>query len=92
MLRVKPGKGRPKLKVTEGVVVTLNGERSKNPGHVTISDGGPYKENRYYGRIDDSGTIYPGREFTDEVQQALVAFNNQHQKEADAIDDEDLPF
>ena len=92
MLKVKTGKGRPKLKVADGVVVTLNGERSKNPGHVTVTDGGPYGENRYYGRIDDDGTIYPGREFTDEVQQALVAFNNQHQKEADAIDDEDLPF
>ena len=91
MLKVKPGKGRPKLDVAPGVQVTLNSEKSKNPGHVTITDGGPYGDNKYYGRIDERGTVYAGRDFTDEVQQALVAFNNQHQETNDDLD-EDLPF
>jgi len=86
-----PGKKRPKLQVADGVHVSLNSERSKNPGHVSITDGGPYGDNKYYGRIDERGTVYAGRDFTDEVQQALVAFNNQHQENNDDLD-EDLPF
>jgi hypothetical protein len=89
MLRNKPGKGRPKLQVAEGVHVSLNSERSKNPGHVTITDGGPYGESVYYGRIDDAGTIYTGRAWTEEVQHALEQFNNQHEQE---VSDDDLPF
>ncbi len=92
MLRNKPGKGRPKLTVADGVVVTLNSDKSKNPGHVSVTDGGPYKQNTYFGRIDDSGTVYPAAAFTDEVQQALVAFNNQGQEESNDIDGTDLPF
>ena len=76
MLRNKPGKGRPKLEVANGVVVSLNSDKSSRPG-----------------RIDpDSGTVYPGRDFTDEVLQALVAFNNQNPQESNDIDDDDLPF
>lgn len=94
MLRVKPGKGRPKLAITDGVEVSLNGPKSKNPDHVTVTDGNPNFDDRiYYGRIDPDGTVYPGRDFTDEVQQALVAFNNQGQEESNGnIDDTDLPF
>lgn len=93
MLRNLPGKKRPKLQVADGVVVTLNSDKSKNPGHVTITDGGPYGDNQYFGRIDpDSGTVYAGRDFTDEVLQALVAFNNQNPQESNDIDDDDLPF
>ena len=94
MLRNKPGKGRPKMTVADGVEVSLNGPRSKNPDHVTVTDGNPSFDDRvYYGRIDPSGTIYPGRDFSDEVQQALVAFNNQGQEESNGnIDDTDLPF
>jgi len=94
MLRNKPGKGRPKLEVGGGVVVSLNSDKSSRPGHVSITDGGPYGESVYFGRIDpETGTVYAGRDFTDEVQQALVAFNNQGQEENnDIISDEDLPF
>lgn len=93
MLRNKPGKGRPKLQVAEGVQVTLNSEKSKNPGHVTVTDGGPFGDNKYFARINDEGTVLPGSDFSDEVQQALVAFNNQHEQESnDTIDDTDLPF
>jgi hypothetical protein len=93
MLRNLPGKKRPKLEVANGVVVTLNSDKSKNPGHVSVTDGGPYGESVYFGRIDpDSGTVYPGRDFTDEVLQALVAFNNQNPQESNDIDDDDLPF
>ena len=94
MLRNKSGKGRPKMTIADGVEVSLNGSRSKNPDHVTVTDGNPSFDDRvYYGRIDPDGTIYPGRDFSDEVQQALVAFNNQHEQESnDTIDDTDLPF
>jgi hypothetical protein len=92
MLRNKPGKGRPKLEVADGVVVTLNSDKSKNPGHVSVTDGGPYGESVYFGRIDPEGTVHAGRDFTDEVQQALVAFNNQNPQESNDIDDDDLPF
>ena len=93
MLAVMPGKGRRKQEVAQGIEVSLNGPKSKNPGHVSVTDGGPYKDNTYFGRIDDNGTVFPGRDWNDEVTQALVAFNNQGQEESnDDIDDTDLPF
>jgi len=93
MLAVMPGKGRRKQEVAQGIEVSLNGPKSKNPGHVSVTDGGPYKDNTYFGRIDDNGTVFPGRDWNDEVTQALVAFNNQGQEESnDDIDDTSLPF
>jgi len=93
MLEVMPGKGKRKLQIADGIEVSLNGPRSKNPGHVSVTDGGPYKDNTYYGRIDDEGTVYTGRDFTDQIQQALVSFNNQGQEATDDdFNDDAIPF
>ena len=42
---------RLKTSAGERVVLSRCGENSKTPGHINITDGGRYGENRYYGRI-----------------------------------------
>ena len=91
-IRVMPGR-RPKLTLADGLVATVNSEKSKNPGHVTLTDGGPWGESVYFARIDDEGTVWPGRDYTDTITQALVAWSNANpQKETNDDLDEDLPF
>lgn len=45
---------------------------SKNPGCIYVTDGGPYGANRYFGKIDPSGTFTPGRD----CSEAIVAVLN----------------
>ncbi len=43
------------------VVLARAGDRSKFPGSITVTDGGPYGANRYYGRIHKGGMYEPAR-------------------------------
>lgn len=59
----------------EGTPVQLSvaGERSRYTGQVMITDGGPYGQNRYFGRIDREGTLTAGRDLTPTVRRLLAA-------------------
>ena len=83
-----PSGSRAKIKVNDDLEISLNGDKSKNPGHVSITDGGPYKENTYYGRVDEAGTVYPSRAWTDEVLRCLEDFNTKN----GGGESDDLPF
>ena len=83
-----PSGKRAKIKVTDDLEISLNGEKSKNPGHISVTDGGPYKENTYYGRIDDNGTVYPAKAWTAEVLRCLEDFNTKN----GGGESDDLPF
>lgn len=66
----------PKVKLTadgEPLVISRAGSRSKAPGALNITDGGPFGDNVWYGRIDRDGTFTPGRACTDSVRKVLKA-------------------
>lgn len=51
------------LDMDEGRVrLSVAGQGSRTPGAVHVTDGGPFGENRYYGRIDLDGSFKPGRD------------------------------
>ena len=52
------------------VVLSKAGARSRNPGWINISDGGPFGANRWYGKINpDTGEwVFPRNSPEDEVQ------------------------
>lgn len=43
------------------VVLYRNGPRSKHPGEISVTDGGSYGSNRYYGRVSAKGEWVVGR-------------------------------
>lgn len=48
------------------VKLSLAGERAKVPGSITVTDGGPFGANRYYGRVDPDGTWHkPYKQFAE---------------------------
>jgi hypothetical protein len=47
-IRMKDAEGNP-------VAVSLSGPKSKTPGYVQVTDGGPFKNNVWYGRVSPSG-------------------------------------
>lgn len=53
----------------------LNGDRSRNPGHISITDGQPYGENIYYGRLDPEGAWFPSRRAGDRLVNLLFDFD-----------------
>jgi len=53
------------------VVFTRAGSRSKYNGQIMITDGGPFGQNVFYGRIDTNGDFFPTRAATEAVR-ALV--------------------
>lgn len=56
------------------VVLTVASGKSKYPGHIHVSDGGPYGNNRYYGRIEPQGVFHAGRELPEGVSLLLSLF------------------
>lgn len=71
----------PKIRLTtpdgQPVLIYRAGPRSKWEGHATITDGRPYGESTYYGRID-RGThrvLYSRERGAELVAQAIVAFD-----------------
>lgn len=65
----------PKIRLTtptgQTLCLKLAGNQSKNPGHLMITDGGPYGANKYFGRVDLQGNWNPGRDNTPEVVELL---------------------
>lgn len=65
MARIKDsGNAYPKVRLAIGekpLVLKLAGNRSKNAGSVTLTDGGAYPASVYYGRVSPNGTFYPSR-------------------------------
>ena len=51
------------------------GDRSRNPGQINITDGRPYGENTYFGKIDLEGNLLPSRSMTPEVMDFLKEFD-----------------
>lgn len=43
------------------LVISLAGPTSRNAGSLYVTDGGPYENNRYYGRVEPTGRWTPGR-------------------------------
>ena len=69
----------PKLnfQMDDGQRVRLSraGEQSNSPGAINITDGKPFGENAFFGRIDLDGNVRPARAMTPEVLDFLVAFD-----------------
>lgn len=65
-----------KLQTTDNqrVVFSIAGERSKYNGQVLITDGGPFGENKYFGRIDESGNLMKTGACNGEVTKLIKQF------------------
>lgn len=67
----------PKVKLTcngEPLVISRAGDRSQAPGSLVVTDGGPYGDNVFYGRIARDGTFtHNPRTCTDDVVKVLRA-------------------
>jgi hypothetical protein len=65
-----------RLQTTDGlnVVLGLSGERSREPGSVNVTDGGPYGSNVFYGRIGKDGAFNGRTVASQAVLDLLVAF------------------
>lgn len=64
-------KGKP-------IVLSMAGEKSKNPGIINVTDGGSFGNNRWYGRVQVDGTWTRGMktyEEQTEVEQLLKAMS-----------------
>jgi len=57
------------------VRLSLAGERSRAPGSVNVTDGRPFGENTYYGRIAVDGTFEAARACTPALLEALRAMD-----------------
>ena len=51
------------------------GARSRTPGVINLTDGRPYGENVWYGKVDLDGNLHAGRSMTDEVLRFLSEFD-----------------
>jgi hypothetical protein len=64
----------PALRLAAGgrpVVIARAGSGSRHAGQLLVTDGRPYGESRYYGRVDGSGAFVPGRDHDDAVLDLL---------------------
>lgn len=57
------------------VVLTRCGMKSKTPGHISITDGGDYGSNKYYGRLDPEGRAFMRNDAPASVTAVLIEFN-----------------
>ena len=67
---------RVKLATDDGmyVVFARAGHRSKYAGQVLITDGKPFGQNQYYGRIDTTGKFYATKSATDSLKKLVRDF------------------
>jgi hypothetical protein len=65
-----------KLQAPEGTPVVFNraGPASKYAGQVMVTDGLPFGQNRFFGRIDVNGDFYPTGKATDAVKGIVREF------------------
>lgn len=70
------------MQTVDGLKVVLSrcGNGSKTPGHINITDGGPYGSNRYYGRITPDGKPMYRDDIPASVVALLGAFNADHKE------------
>ena len=65
---------------------TVAGDKAKFPGTINITDGGPWGENVWYGRVDAEGTWAPSTVTTNDqktvIARVLQAFSHNAQKAA----------
>ena len=97
MLQALPRDSRRKPSIAidvhgQSVSLSLNGEKSRTPGSITLTDGKPFGENKYFGRISPEGVVSPSRSWTDEIQKAVVRLNETGEVNAPKEEDDDLPF
>jgi hypothetical protein len=65
----------PKIRLqvnSNPVVLAVAGERSKQPGVINVSDGGPWGSNKWYGRVQPDGTWRPGGDYPELEAVALL--------------------
>jgi hypothetical protein len=69
----------PKLRLLTAsaapVVLSRCGDQSRTPGHINVTDGGPYGDNVYYGRITPEGHGHLRQPIPAEVAAVLAEFN-----------------
>ncbi len=53
------------------LVLARCGENSRYAGQVQITDGGPFGQSRYFGRIDAAGALTNGRDMNEDVAATL---------------------
>lgn len=59
-IKMQTDSGRP-------VALSLAGEKSKRPGTVNVTDGGPFHANTWYGRISPDGSWEPSKAVKEET-------------------------
>ena len=66
------------LETEDGLKLRLSraGPGAKVPGSITLTDGKPYGENVWYGRVLKTGVVETSRSFTSGVKDLLAAFND----------------
>lgn len=76
----------PKLRLTtetgQELVLSRCGERSRTPGSINITDGGPYGSNTFFGRINPEGAADLRDVATADVRATLAAYNADPEAEA----------
>jgi len=65
--KIKYPKIRLKTESGKKLVLSRAGNRSKYAGQIMLTDGGPFGENVYYGRIDEGGKVFPARAMSEDV-------------------------
>ena len=76
----------PKIRLTAGgepLVLSVAGERAKRPGTINVTNGGPFGDNKWYGRITREGELEKSRATTDEVIAVLKALAKDPAKTAE---------
>ena len=64
-----------RLETADGhdVVLNIAGPRAKRPGTINVTDGGPFGDNQWFGRIDVDGSFQPSRSCTEDVRELLIS-------------------
>ena len=65
--------------------LSVAGAKSRTPGSIMVTDGGPFGSNRYYGAIDRTGSMKPGRDLTAEVTRELAELSANPEAKAAAF-------
>lgn len=62
------------LESGEKIVLAVAGDRSRYTGSVMLTDGQPFGQNTYYGRISPTGEVFPAPAMRDDVLNLLREF------------------